>query len=503
VKRTNLRLLFALLAVAVIAAAALSALLEDRVAAEGAAAPAAPDQVEAQQGTAFTYQGRLNKDGSPVNATCEFEFTVWDALTGGAQQGPTLPVAGVEVENGLFAVVLDFEDQFTGQSRWLQTVVLCPGDATSTTLKPRWLLSSSPYAMSLRPGASVIGSVPGGGAALLGRNDDTTRNTKGVWGRADAPYAAGVYGSSGEGSGVWGVSTSGYGVGGTSTSSFGVVGSTSNGGAGVYGRNTSTLDFVSGVTGIADGGAQIGVYGSSTAGTAVRGDSDTGYGVVGISTAGKSAVYGRNDNTTPWSVGVWGRADAAGVFGVYGSSAEGTGVRGESTNGVAVVGNVTSASAYAAYFSGGRGVSSNVVEIRGGSDLAERFNVAAGETPEPGTLLVIDPANPGHLTPSSQPYDTRVAGVVSGAGGVNAGLTLHQEGVIEGDTVVAIAGRVYVKAEALSAPIQPGDLLTTSALPGHAMAAVDREQAYGAVIGKAMTGLEEGTGLVLVLVNLQ
>ena len=75
--------------------------------------------------------------------------------------------------------------------------------------------------------------------------------------------------------------------------------------------------------------------------------------------------------------------------------------------------------------------------------------------------------------------------------------------MIEGETEVAIAGRVYVKAEANSAPIQPGDLLTTSNLPGHAMKAANREHAYGAVIGKALTRLKNGTGLVLVLVNLQ
>ena len=51
--------------------------------------------------------------------------------------------------------------------------------------------------------------------------------------------------------------------------------------------------------------------------------------------------------------------------------------------------------------------------------------------------------------------------------------------------------------------IQPGDMLTTSGTPGHAMKAIDRERAFGAVIGKAMTGLSEGKGLVLVLVNLQ
>ena len=46
-------------------------------------------------------------------------------------------------------------------------------------------------------------------------------------------------------------------------------------------------------------------------------------------------------------------------------------------------------------------------------------------------------------------------------------------------------------------------MLTTSATPGHAMKATDLGAAQGAIIGKAMTPLDDGRGLVLVLVNLQ
>jgi hypothetical protein len=142
------------------------------------------------------------------------------------------------------------------------------------------------------------------------------------------------------------------------------------------------------------------------------------------------------------------------------------------------------------------------LEIVGGSDLAEPFDME-GEEIEPGTVMVIDHENSGRLRTSDQAYDSRVAGIISGAGGVNPGLTLSQEGVLEGSNVVAIAGRVYCKAEAFTVPIRPGDLLTTSSVKGHAMKATHRDKAHGAVIGKAMTALHEGTGLVLVLVNLQ
>lgn len=74
-------------------------------------------------------------------------------------------------------------------------------------------------------------------------------------------------------------------------------------------------------------------------------------------------------------------------------------------------------------------------------------------------------------------------------------------GVASGATPVALTGRVYCYVDADFAPVRPGDLLTTSATPGHAMKA-DPAQAAGATIGKAMTALESGKGLVLVLVNL-
>ena len=58
-------------------------------------------------------------------------------------------------------------------------------------------------------------------------------------------------------------------------------------------------------------------------------------------------------------------------------------------------------------------------------------------------------------------------------------------------------------ADASKGPIQPGDLLTTSNTPGHAMKVTDYTRAQGATIGKAMGSLDEGQGLVLVLVALQ
>ncbi len=145
-----------------------------------------------------------------------------------------------------------------------------------------------------------------------------------------------------------------------------------------------------------------------------------------------------------------------------------------------------------------------VLEITGGSDIAEPFVVNDGERIAAGSVVRIDAEVPGKVTLAATPYDRRVAGIVSGAGGVRPGLTLAQDELSGSHEVqVAVAGRVYVRADASYGAIEPGDLLTTSGTPGHAMRVCDFAQSPGAVIGKAMSRLDEGTGFVLALVTLQ
>jgi len=148
--------------------------------------------------------------------------------------------------------------------------------------------------------------------------------------------------------------------------------------------------------------------------------------------------------------------------------------------------------------------STRILEITGGSDLAEPFEIAGAVNVEPGMLVAIDPQHPGQLRVADKAYDRTVAGCVSGANGIQPGLTMQQAGsVTDGAFPVALSGRVYCWADATMGPILPGDLLTTSDTPGHAMKATDRERSFGSVIGKAMSSLETGRGLVLVLVTLQ
>lgn len=152
-------------------------------------------------------------------------------------------------------------------------------------------------------------------------------------------------------------------------------------------------------------------------------------------------------------------------------------------------------------------VEGDIVKINGGADIAESFDVlsAGAVAPQPGMVVSIDAGGSGKLRVSHAAYDRAVAGIISGADGINPGLTLGQKGSIaDGEYPVAMTGRVYVFVDAeAGGPVKPGDLLTTSATPGYAMRVTDFSAAPGATIGKAMTGLESGRGLVLVLVGLR
>ncbi len=208
-----------------------------------------------------------------------------------------------------------------------------------------------------------------------------------------------------------------------------------------------------------------------------------------------------------------GECNTGGCAGVVGSAFNGqAGLLGvaNGANSFAVQG-IASNGALAGSFTGT--VQMSVLSILGGADVAERFEVNAPETASaethknpiaPGMIVSIDPHHPGSLIVSSKAYDRRAAGVISGAGGVKPGMLMGQSGsVADGDQPVALAGRVYCLADATNGSIEPGDLLTTSSNPGHAMKVTDHRRAKGAIIGKAMTELTHGQGFVLVLMSLQ
>nr|BAL55177.1 hypothetical protein HGMM_F23G10C30 [uncultured Acetothermia bacterium]BAL60218.1 hypothetical protein HGMM_OP4C854 [Candidatus Acetothermum autotrophicum] len=136
----------------------------------------------------------------------------------------------------------------------------------------------------------------------------------------------------------------------------------------------------------------------------------------------------------------------------------------------------------------------------GGADVAERITVT--ESVEPGDVVEIDPDNPGKFRKAREALSTRVAGVISTAPGVVLG---NKDAVTSSDTrpILALAGRVPVKATAKFGAISVGDLLVSSPIPGYAMKCPEASQCIGAVIGKALEPLTEGTGLIEVQVMLR
>jgi hypothetical protein len=263
--------------------------------------------------------------------------------------------------------------------------------------------------------------------------------------------------------GVYGVGNNGvHGVANTATGN-GILGETSGTGAGVSGKNTG-----SGAAIVGTSSASHGVYGTNGAGTGtnptygcgVRGESANGYGVYGASLT------------------------AAAVMGV-GKTA------GQFTGAVNVTGDITVSGSITA---------SDV--ILSGADFAEDFDITVETELEPGSVVVFD--EDGTVCQSDIPYNKRVAGVISGAGKYRPGVILNRTGLSrEGKVPVALMGRVYCKVDASYAAIEVGDMLTTSPTPGCAMKAADPLQAFGAVIGKALSPMSGGQGLIPILVTLQ
>jgi hypothetical protein len=143
------------------------------------------------------------------------------------------------------------------------------------------------------------------------------------------------------------------------------------------------------------------------------------------------------------------------------------------------------------------------LEIKGGSDFAEYFDVLKAEVIQPGMVLSALPDGSGKLAVSTDSYDKKVVGIVSGANGVSTGLMLRQKGneAVDGSHPIAISGRVYVYADAAYGDIKVGDLLTTSATAGHVMKCKSSRKGRGATVGKALSNLEKGCGFVLVLLD--
>jgi hypothetical protein len=331
-----------------------------------------------------------------------------------------------------------------------------------------------------------------------------TKTTTGVWGQTDSGIGVvgssvsgdGVLGESQRRSGVRGASRDGRGVEGWSTSAYGVSGDSKTS-AGVRGTSVAGR----GVEGWSE--TSEGLFGISKSGSGVVGTSESGDGAQArTGSSSKNGIFALNDSSAPCPQGIPGGngvfavshvPNASAVFGVHNSG--GLGVLGHSDQGVGIQGS----GKLAGRFFGD-------VEVTGdirlpNADCAEDFEVAGAASAEPGTVMVL--AGEGALIESRAPYDKRVAGVISGAGDYRPAIVLDSQKERADRKPIALLGKVFCKVDASFGAIEVGDLLTSSAVPGHAMKAQDAAKAFGAVIGKALRSLKEGQGLIPVLISLQ
>jgi hypothetical protein len=483
-------------------------------------------------GAAFTYQGRLLDENSPANGLYDLEFKLYDAadVRASTQQRATTTLDDVDVIDGYFTVRLDFGEQvFNGDPRWLE-IGIRPGSSTGdyTVVSPRQELTPAVYAMYAETAAVVMGGGNNGGDNLGNHTAAQNINLNGHWLSGDGTNQ-GIYidaqGNVGIGTSspetnaqlhtvadiqeydakaVFAEAVWGYGIFGKGANGQGVVGVSCSG---RDPRGRGIADKI----GVYGDGDDYGVYGISANGAGGYFASENGYaaifdGKVGIGTSsprGKLEVVTSN----PGGKAVYGRASLSGEettsYGGYFLAEERNGVGVYAKGGLQglaaeLVGDVV--------ISYGK-TTTPVLEITGGADVSEQFEIhgtSSGGDPSPGMVVTIDPDHPGDLIVSTKAYDRKVAGIISGAAGVKPGMLMGQKGTnADGRNPVALTGRVYCWADASYGPIEPGDLLTTSDTAGHAMKVTESNRAQGAILGKAMSSLQLGRGLVLVLVTLQ
>ena len=570
------------------------------------------------QGTAFTYNGRLNNNGVPVNGAYELSFTLYDLDAGGNVVGGPLPPIAADVVNGLFTVRIDFgAGIFVGPPRWLNIEVRPVGDVAFTALTPRQEVTSSPYAIRAATAGTATDVANGSVVKSLntlkddvtleaGENVTITPNGNiltlaaagaggsGIWSSLNnnAYYNAGNVGlgtstpahrlslagglfpgwtANGWGGAVelanacaigWRANFGGqhFGIGQSSGGLYFFHTLSDPGTAGspaVYDMEITDAGHVlvgppstdfAGIPLQVNGALVVKTTGSGGNIQFATPNSESGMTISGANRAdirfdGASLKLVANGGTSIPSAANGITIDTAGTVGVgkhldfgarlgqhinlwSGSVNRFFGIGIQDSTFYSRCGN-GGADGFVWYRGGGHSdiyhnggggqlamsldqnglyvsgpASVCTLTIRGGCDLAEPFAMKEPQV-EKGSVVVIDEEHAGQLKLSTRAYDTRVAGIVSGANGINTGLALLQEGTLDAGQNVALTGRVYVQADASFGAIRSGDLLTTSDTPGHAMKVNDHARAQGAILGKAMSSLKEGRGMVLVLVTLQ
>jgi hypothetical protein len=426
-------------------------------------------------------QGRLtDAGGNPLDGSHSVTFRLYDISTGGTALCESTRT--VTVEQGLFSTYM----QGTGcpiDGRQLYLGVQVGSDAEMT---PRQAIYPVPYAWSLRPGANIITS---GYPAL---HVESTSSS----GRGLRAYASATSGTN-------------FGVVGASKSPDGYGGYFYNNGGGIGLRSWSNSTLALGHPAIlgcaAEDDANCSPYRDDNP-AAVMGYSQRGYGgyFVGGSTSVYGGVYGESEYML--GSGVRAKNTSGGRAVLAESSSTGTSyptlylVQGNAAGNFVVGADVLLGTRTWRVDRTGKGFFNGGTQV-GGADLAEQMAVAGEEAGyEPGDVLVISTSADRMVELSAEPFATAVIGVYSTEPGVLAGAPDTDDPL--GGIPVAITGIVPCKVSAENGPIQRGDLLVSAATPGHAMRA-GANPPQGTVLGKALGELEEGQGVIPVLVALQ
>lgn len=440
----------------------------------------------------LNFGGRLAKpDGTPVaNGTYSIRFSLWNSNTAGTELW-NQTISSITVTNGTFAALLNTNtaNLFNGNV-WLEIKI-----GSDLALTPRQQVVSVAYAIKAN-------SVPDGSIGATQIANGSITSSKLVAGTLDAVS--------------W--LLGGNSISNPTTQFLGTVGNQplvfrtnnverirvlSDGSVGIGVTSPTALLHLNGTLKI--NAANILEFGAGVAGK------ESSAGKIGYQTFTSDAldIVGAGTSATNRKIKLF--AEGGTIFNGPLTATTGFFTGAITAPGATFTGAVTASSATIPTLSGnvtvGGELTANVVTVLGGSDVAEPYNVAPSGNVKaiPGFVVAIDPDKIGQMRVADKAYDTTVAGIVSGANGISPGITLRQKGTVaDGELPVASIGRVWCWCDAdTNGAIRAGDLLTTSDTPGHAMKATDREWRDGAVIGKAMSFLKSGKGLVLVLVSLK
>ena len=467
--------------------------------------PQAELSLAATVSSTISYQGVLQEGGVPVTGDRDLTFNFYTNAGCSGVAVYSTAQNDVPLADGVFSVQLDVtQGVFWGQALWLE-VEVDGVDLGCEAILP------VPYAMSLRPGATIVGDT--GAASGFGDAVLNVDNAMDLWGSGASST---VYARAGTGSAIRGES----------------------GGIGVYGYSewqpavygeavTSTAGYFQSGEGY---GIRVNTDGEDHWDHGGYFTSNGGYGVYGVS-AQNYGMYGEGA-----MAGVRGSGDTRGVSG---SSASGYGVSGWSNSGTGVYGSSNSANGVEGFTwrsDGNYGLFtsdnlySNNYHLAGA--VMQVAQNAGKEALEPGDVVVlvgvVAPQEPGgplviQVAQAAEANSTAVAGVVhrrfnfaavaEGRGREEAGVrevTLAGPVPPGAHLLLVVQGPAQVKTSALSGAIQPGDLLSTAEGVGYAARAAQvrvggvETSIPGTVFAKALEPLEVGEdGMIYVFVTLQ